>query len=93
MSTLILTLTLILGPNYLNLQLDASWVPPSRIWGRFIVFVDDVDDVYNRLISAGYKPAMSPTNAIWGERYFHITDPSGHEISLARRTTSNVKDC
>lgn len=74
-----------IGPNYLNLQLDVLWIPPTRIWGRFIVFVDDVDDAYARLISAGYKPTMAPKNAIWGERYFHITDTAGHEVSLARK--------
>jgi uncharacterized glyoxalase superfamily protein PhnB len=26
---------------------------------------------------------MAPADAIWGERYFHITDPDGHEISFA----------
>lgn len=74
------------GPNYLNLQLDVLWIPPSHKWGRFIVIVDDVDDVYARLISADYKPTMAPKNAIWGERYFHITDTAGHEVSIARKT-------
>ncbi|MEE9270499.1 MAG: VOC family protein, partial [Candidatus Krumholzibacteria bacterium] len=26
--------------------------------------------------------------AEWGERYFHITDPDGHELSFARPLSS-----
>ncbi len=25
----------------------------------------------------------SPTDAPWGERFFHVTDPDGHELSFA----------
>jgi len=25
----------------------------------------------------------SPKDAPWGERFFHVTDPDGHEISFA----------
>ncbi|MGH8701888.1 MAG: VOC family protein, partial [Burkholderiales bacterium] len=25
-----------------------------------------------------------PADAPWGERYFHISDPDGHELSFAR---------
>jgi uncharacterized glyoxalase superfamily protein PhnB len=28
---------------------------------------------------------MAPSDAPWGERYFHIRDPDGHELSFARR--------
>ena len=33
---------------------------------------------------AGYRPATAPADAPWGERYFHIRDPDGHEVSFAR---------
>ena len=73
------------GPDsFLNLQLDRSWVPPSRIWGRTIVWVDDVDAIHERLVAAGHTPAMTPSDAPWGERYFHVLDPAGHELSVAR---------
>jgi uncharacterized glyoxalase superfamily protein PhnB len=26
---------------------------------------------------------MPPRDAQWGERFFHVTDPDGHEISFA----------
>ena len=34
--------------------------------------------------SRGWTPRRSPRDAKWGERYFHITDPDGHELSFAR---------
>ncbi len=70
---------------FLNLQLDETWTPPSAKWGRFIVWVDDVDAAHGRLVAAGHQPMMAPSDAVWGERYFHITDPAGHELSIARR--------
>ncbi len=73
------------GPSsYLNLQLDPQWVAPSHVWGRFIVWVDDVDAAHARAVAAGYQPAMAPSDAPWGERYFHVSDPAGHELSIAR---------
>jgi catechol 2,3-dioxygenase-like lactoylglutathione lyase family enzyme len=75
-----------IGPvAFLNLQLDPDWVASDRKWGRFIVWVDDVDAIHDRLVAAGYRPTMAPSDAVWGERYFHITDPAGHEVSIARR--------
>lgn len=73
------------GPtSFLNLQLDPSWEPPARVWGRTIVWVDDVDEAHRRLRSAGYRPSTEPADAAWGERYFHVLDPAGHELSVAR---------
>lgn len=73
------------GPDsFLNLQLDPTWSPPSRVWGRTIVWVDDVDAAHGRLRRAGYEPSGEPADAPWGERYFHVLDPAGHELSVAR---------
>ena len=69
----------------MNLQLDPAWSPPPRVWGRFIVWVDDVDAVHRRLIDHGVEPEFAPSDAPWGERYFHVLDPAGHEVSIARR--------
>jgi uncharacterized glyoxalase superfamily protein PhnB len=30
------------------------------------------------------EPNTGPRDATWGERYFHVTDPDGHELSFAR---------
>jgi catechol 2,3-dioxygenase-like lactoylglutathione lyase family enzyme len=72
------------GSGYLNLQLDAGDPSQRAAWGRVIFWVDDVDAMFQRAVSAGFRPSASPADAPWGERYFHINDPSGHELSFAR---------
>jgi catechol 2,3-dioxygenase-like lactoylglutathione lyase family enzyme len=52
-------------------------------WGRAIFYDDDVDGLYARLVAAGVTPQAPPRDAPWGERFFHVTDPDGHEISFA----------
>jgi len=71
------------GAGYLNLV-----AAPERTWswwGRAIFYVGDVDAMHERVIAAGFTPAFAPRDAPWGERYFHLTDPDGHELSFARR--------
>lgn len=70
------------GPSYLNLV----WMPPERAWrwwGRAIFHVDDVDALHRQALTRGLAPEFAPRDAPWGERYFHITDPDGHELSFA----------
>ena len=40
--------------------------------------------MYERALRAGLEPSPLPRDAEWGERYFHLTDPDGHELSFAR---------
>jgi len=68
------------GDSFLNLiaeLAEVSW------WGRAIFYNSDVDALYARLVAAGYSPQGPPRDASWGERFFHVTDPDGHEISFA----------
>jgi catechol 2,3-dioxygenase-like lactoylglutathione lyase family enzyme len=52
-------------------------------WGRIIFHVADVDAFWTLLKREGFDPEI-PQDASWGERYFHVLDPHGHELSLAR---------
>lgn len=72
------------GEGYLNLQVDPAASPHSGGWGRAIFWVDDVDAMYRRALDAGFVTVTVPADAPWGERYFHIHDPDGHELSFAR---------
>jgi uncharacterized glyoxalase superfamily protein PhnB len=70
------------GGSYLNLiaqPAEKSW----SWWGRAIFYESDVDGLYVRLVAAGIEPQAPPCDAAWGERFFHVTDPDGHEISFA----------
>lgn len=71
------------GSSFLNLTTNGPAKPEIR-WGRAIFHVDDVDACHARAIAAGYKPEALPRDAPWGERFFHIRDPDGHELSFAR---------
>lgn len=53
-------------------------------WGRVILYVSDVDATYQRAIEHNLQPLAPPRDAEWHERYFHIHDPDGHEISIAK---------
>lgn len=70
------------GRAYLNLIA----VPPETPlgwWGRAIFHVPDVDAFHARALAAGLQPEAAPADAPWGERYFQILDPDGHELSFA----------
>lgn len=72
------------GPtSFLNIVLAAPETEWTW-WGRTIFHVDDVDALHARAIAAGLHPDAEPADASWGERYFHITDPDGHELSFAK---------
>jgi catechol 2,3-dioxygenase-like lactoylglutathione lyase family enzyme len=71
-----------LGSSYLNLI--AAPEAQVRWWGRVIIYVEDVDALHRRALEAGLQPSTAPQDASWGERFFHITDPDGHELSFAR---------
>ncbi len=68
------------GASYLNLTVEPADI---KWWGRAIFYDDGVDGLYTRLVAAGYRPQAAPRDASWGERFFHVTDPDGHEISFA----------
>jgi catechol 2,3-dioxygenase-like lactoylglutathione lyase family enzyme len=70
------------GGTFLNLIADPRG--PVGWWGRVIVYVSDVDGMYGKALAAGLTPECAPADAPWGERYFHIIDPDGHEISFAK---------
>jgi catechol 2,3-dioxygenase-like lactoylglutathione lyase family enzyme len=56
---------------------------PEARWGRLIFYVTDVDAFWNHLKDHRFDPE-TPRDASWGERYFHMRDPDGHELSFAR---------
>ena len=63
------------------LNLEHGHVVPR--WGRIIFHVADVDAFWSHLKGNGFDPEI-PRDASWGERYFHVLDPDGHELSFAR---------
>ncbi len=68
------------GEAFVNLSADPNYEPCR--WGRAIFRVDDADVHFEALRSEGLEPD-TPRDASWGERFFHVNDPDGHELSFA----------
>lgn len=79
------------GACHVNLS-AALVVSAAPFPGRVIFYVDDVDATYTKICMAGYVPETIPADAPWGERFFHIRDPSGHELSFARPLAAAGRD-
>lgn len=78
---------------YLNLELFKSNgncnYEYSKNLVKIILHTDDVDKLYyyfknDQIISNLISFENEPTDASWGERYFHIRDPDGYLFSFAR---------
>ncbi len=73
----------------LNLELNAITNEYCRIdFGRIIFHTEDVDKLYtymknNHDISNIVSFENEPADAPWGERYFHIREPDGYQLSFA----------
>ena len=70
------------GRGFLNLiaqPLARTWT----WWVRVIFYHSNVDALHATVIAAGYRPDTAPRDAEWGERFFHLTDPDGHQLSFA----------
>lgn len=79
---------------HVNLEYDENWPYNSTNlanWGRIIFYVSDVDDMYSLARDGNITCEFEPVDAVWGERYFHIIDPAGHEISFAKRIDGHVR--
>jgi hypothetical protein len=69
--------------------------PPLPLWSatgsgaavrgqeRLIFYVMDVDGLGIHLSERRFDPGI-PQDASWRERYFHVPDPDGYELSFAR---------
>ena len=47
------------------------------------LYVNDVDAVFDKAVSAGCRATMPVTDMFWGDRYGKVVDPSGHHWGIA----------
>jgi len=62
------------------------WLSPQSLHGTSIalhIWSPDVDATFNKAIAAGAKVSMPLFDAFWGDRYGKVTDPFGHEWTMA----------
>jgi uncharacterized glyoxalase superfamily protein PhnB len=66
-------------------KIDPSWKEPSGT-AITLCFVQgspkEVDALYNKILTAGFKSAKAPWDAFWGQRYSSVLDPDGNQIDL-----------
>ena len=85
----------IIPKTYLNLELASPISTGYNIedcrkdFGRIIFHTEDVDKLYSYLknsrdLSKAILFEDEPRDATWGERYFHIRDPDGYQLSFAK---------
>src|ERR1700745_2911539 len=60
---------------------ETSQTAPPR--SSLFLYVEDVDAVYNRAVSAGAKSTMPLQDMFWGDRFGNVVDPFGHQWGLA----------
>ena len=51
-----------------------------------MLYLKDVDAVFNKAVSMGAKPIMPPMDMFWGDRYAKFVDPFGHLWGIATHT-------
>ena len=76
---------LMLDSETLMKQIDPNWKPPtgSRIGLCFIQEnPNKVDELFNALITKGFKADKEPWDAFWGQRYAIVLDPDGNQTSI-----------
>ncbi|MBF0453659.1 MAG: VOC family protein [Magnetococcales bacterium] len=66
-------------------KLDPNWIE-SKGAGVVLCFKQEspigVDEIYDRIVQAGFKGNKLPWNAFWGQRYASVKDPDGNQIDL-----------
>lgn len=64
--------------------MNAAPTPGVKNACGMFVYLENVDAVFSRAVSAGAKVDMPLDNQFWGDRYGKLTDPFGHNWGLAQ---------
>ena len=75
-----------LGSAYLGLErCDPEDAEAAALVGRFVgasIEVDDIQDIYARLVDAGVEFTAAPEVQPWGGTLAHFLDPDGNVVTL-----------
>jgi predicted enzyme related to lactoylglutathione lyase len=77
--------------DYVSLRIGGATLgvgrdPAASIVGDRVAlwfYVDDVDHVFDRWVSAGGSAVQPPEQKEWGERVAQVRDPDGNLVNLA----------
>ena len=59
---------------------------PATLGGStagIMLYVENVDQVYEQAVAAGATATSQPTEMFWGDRFGKLIDPFGHDWALA----------
>jgi len=69
----------------LTKKINPNWQAPSGT-GVVLCFVQEnsekVNELYAKLIKAGFKSVKGPWDAFWGHRYASVEDPDGNQVDI-----------
>ncbi|MGH9991715.1 MAG: VOC family protein [Nitrososphaera sp.] len=73
-----------------------KWKVGPMDFGRIIFHCEDVDSLYfymknDNAISEAVTIENEPSDAPWGERFFHVREPDGYQLSFAQPLPSRGK--
>jgi uncharacterized glyoxalase superfamily protein PhnB len=67
-------------------KIDPDWRPADGGPAISLAFEcaspGEVDDVYARVVAAGFASKAEPYDAFWGQRYATVLDPDGNAVDL-----------
>jgi catechol 2,3-dioxygenase-like lactoylglutathione lyase family enzyme len=67
-------------------QLDPEWTAPQGGHAIALAFEcaspQEVDEVYARVVEAGFTGKKEPFDAFWGQRYATVVDADGNGVDL-----------
>lgn len=78
-------LRIMLDSESLMKQLRPNWIKPQgqRMTLAFLCeSPEKVNDLYAKILNAGFKGEKEPWDAFWGQRYASVLDPDGNSVDL-----------
>ncbi len=79
---------LFLSPEFPEMNVFSPQSPGGGTSTSMFLYVEDVDAVFAKAVSAGARVTMPLADAFWGDRTCSIVDPFGHRWMLA----THIKD-
>ena len=64
--------------------------PEGRTAAMVLVYVDEVDALFDRVVAAGATVLAELADKAYGDRLFGITDPQGHCWYFHKRSASDA---
>lgn len=75
----------------INTLAPISFVDPQQQTAYFYLYVDSVDDTFERAMKAGAHKIVAPYDAPWGDRFAIFADINGYHWGIAEMATTQKK--